>query len=852
MFVSRPADQCCTRICNKDERRDPSFAPQHHFSLIVTLAACPIHQTCTCSHQVDDISATMAGQNTNRPFAAASSYASRFLQDSFAPFGASAGHTRDQAAPLFFSTIDGEAVLDEDSAAVLPQSALSVRDRVSGFGYGPEHHGRSIGLDDENDEEPASAIEDDHYGLGRQSSAPQSEDEEVASTSTSNDPFRPQPASSRSVASSSRGTSTRAQTTKKGWRMHATSTLPPIQQSVINDFYEQAESIYSSVFLHAGVQARALLKGKQRAMGTPTPEGQPTLPLQDTIRLGDEHEPPDFLTADKADGVDDHITGRAPGIWLPEKLARVVHVGSSTESSSQIYTDTEHPTRFRINHAGGSNRYPMPTLHYRRLALARENIMPGSLPSTADIADQLEDPSPRDPLWLAAFLSNLLFAILVAIWAFFYSSTSHLSIPAGVTILSPSLALARSIPLITGLVLVSCLFPGSFVAYILASSLITTSALRRMMQLMAAVPPFLLFVASGWAFASSFSADSSLDDISSTSTVSATLLRLLSLIFFGVSMLSLRAFWQSFASSRIERSARILSVAIKITAGHPLLFLVSAIMLFTSAIVGAASVLTMVRLLLHGHLVKLQQSQTPKLALDALVPSSGAVLLIVHAIFTYFWTVAALRGALRHIIAGTFADAWFSEKPESLARDSHDDQDNEKEYDVPHFIAAERVQAAVRRACGPSLGSICAGSLLLAITNTVTALLWVLNAILIRVRRFSNSGRPGRFAISVARLILNLLILPLMTLLASMIQSTTDYGITYSGVTGDNFQQSVAEFHQLVHVRNGTDAIVDREYLIFTKQQIVSLHQRLKRWSFGAYSTVSQSRWLSFAVSSAI
>ena len=770
------------------------------------------------------------------------SYASRFLADSFAPFGASQhqqqqrhpstsiardGRRRGSAeAPLFFSTIDGEAVLDEDTAAVLPQSALSaISERIgTGFGYSRQHHAGRALPDDSSDDGTASGAS--HDGLGRQFVDHDSKNDDYhASTSSAYpDPFKQRPgSSSQSVASGSqrnaahayRGTSPAVHddTHRPGWMMYRSAAAPPVRQAVLNNIYEQVEGSYASVMLNDRSRQphpAAAYKGKGRADPSDSDSHQIYAAASDDgseIYSDDgEHSPPDFVSklhTFRQDTDERHRPPRASGD--AQRITRPPS-DSTDISSSVIYRKVE-PTEPPVILKPAYARFPMPTAVYRRKGINMRTAKTDTSDSV-EARTEWQDTSLRDPGWLYAYLGNLAVAICVACWAFW---TTPSTTPAGTSIVfSPALALLSSIPLLGTLMFISCIAPCSLIAYILFFQHAPVALLRRIILTMLVFPPVALFLAAGWAFSASFSGTVTLGDINGSPIFSHTFLRFFALMVIVTSLLSTSRLWEAYSAISIERSARILSATVTIVAQHPQLFVLAAILLCASLVISCVFVLVLAHILVHGYLARTSEA-TSASSIFALVPSTLAIFLSTHAVFTLFWTLAMLRQLLKHVVAGVLSDFWYADQTIAEDKTSKHPAAVDRGFmsDLDNPIAIERYKGAVWRSMQLSAGSICAAAVLVAITNLLEAFVWLLDALLVRLRRLAGIASP--WLAHLASLVVSILLLPLVTLLGALIRTMSDLGITYSAITGDAFAPSVQEARQLIVDRNGTDIVANRE-----------------------------------------
>ena len=748
----------------------------------------------------------------SNPLSQASAYASQFLSTSFAPYH-SQGPSSD--APLFFSTVDGEAVavLDSDHGQLLPRAAVLDGERTFGQSYyNPFRGGGGRGtIDEAEEDDDGDGDGDDGNGLGTASSSypglsDGSDDHEVASVATS-DPFKQSDNLHKRAPSLSAAS--------KGWRMHTPSILSTgIKQSIINDMYDLAESVKSSFF--KGHAAGGNEKGKQRAAGHPElqmQESQMDSPPEFLVvparpPLTNSQQPPDQLPSN----------GASPILALPyasnDSLSVIPQAIASTRTA---FTLTDH----------SPIRYPLPTSVYRRrLPSARAG------PSThfTSTNSEWQDQSLRDYTWLVAYLVNLLFSTCLGIYLSFFSHSPPSPILAGKRLFTPSLALLQSLPLLFLLTGLTALSSATVIGYLV---LLRSSGARQILHLFTILPPILLLVAASWAFSasysdlsSSYSSHDGLEPVDHATTWAQSVLRTSSLLIVSITLLSLRYYFVS-SAARMERTIRVVQVASEVLILHPGLFVLAFLGLGTFVVSTVPAVLLVSKLLVHGHALSNDSNGRDAQKFAFFIPSTMSIILALHTAFVLLWTLSILRGILKHTIAGTVAEWWFhrhSPAPSSIlgSSDNLNNDNSGKIHKVTRYTnrrAAATVQFAFARATGPSLGTICASSLVLAIFTLLSTILSICNSLIVRSRRWTASSAStilAGFPNLVARLSLNLILLPLVAVLGGLLHALNDFALVHSAISGDSFWTSSKEARDLITGRQGTDIVIGREYFFLS------------------------------------
>lgn len=742
--------------------------------------------------------------------------ASQFLASTFAPFGGGGGRDAVDQAPLFFSTVDGESVGEVDDDGEVGRSRYYYHDdednaednimrghpassssspashhaelhqRHDAYHQHQPHQARD-GLQPQHEHmagTSTSSIRSDHDpyshdGLGRSPS-------EVGSDE-SNDPFRSHGTRSRqSIATYSAPSRKQAQQSapNAGWRMHATNLLPGVQQSVLHNLYEQSESVYSSVFI-----GKKLDKGKQKAT-----EDDELHPFNEQTSSNSPSQPPAYLAS-------------------AQPLALPLHQPASKQQGQHNFSRPEHVhTSHADNYSQQSriHRYPMPTSRYRRAASGAKDT---SL-TAADM--EWQDQSYRDPAWLAIYLFNVLFTVLLSLYLLLFDSTRK---PSSTHLIAPSMAILRSIPLLSLLVFASLLITTSALAY----TLLIKNGARQAAFVFVLAPPVIFLLGSGWAFEASFALEfAASGDIQVNASWAQTTLRTTSMCLLICSAFAFRRSWQTLFSSgsssrraRLERTIRVLQVSAEVVIQHPQLIFLAVALVGAYIISSVPAILIIAQLLYHGTIKQTSNSEL-KDGYTYLIPSTWSIILSLHTALVYFWSLGLLRAVYQHTIAGTVGSWWYNDKLRKSSTKERDRNDNDiklaveaQKPKITMLQAQQNVLDAFHRAVGPSIGTLCASSLILAMLSLFTLLISFSYNLVNRSRRWTGPN----LAATAIRIFVNFVILPLIAILSGLIRNLNAFTLVHSAITGDTFWDASGEAADLIMGRNGTGMVASREFL---------------------------------------
>lgn len=791
----------------------------------------------------------MSGRASNNA-QSSSFYASpsQFLQNSFLPYTA----RTESSAPLFFSTLDGQGhqgrervddVEDDGDVDGYEDPARPFdKDYYAAHSAGTHH-----------------TAEDDHGGLGT-TSAYASDDED------SNNPFDVHPHPSRSrrssgggvarsphspAAASSRGPYSLTTASSVPARARHWTALPSIQQSVINEIYDQAASVYTSVFIGAHTDSTPSQGGPS---GVTTEKGKGREVAQDP---GDEVESAQrpgrrSTSASPVEAVhpesDSDHDEPAPELLLhqlPQQRVPQRHQGTSRERDVSLPANDSHSV---LQHGGAPfgrrmHQYPMPTIRYRRIAVAgaaphQRTDDKDSHPVSSILLSNYEsdltyqDQSHRDALWLALYLFNAAISFIMFFYLHFIDSPHWLATtPADAILFTPAVELLQSIPLLASLSLATLIISGSIWGYLF----LMRKSVRTLINILILLPPVALLLASAWLFTSSYSILSSTtpnDEVAEISGATIWIEAFMRWSSLGVligTMLYIRYSLLPTTISRrvrIERTVKILELACDFLLLHWHIFVIASAALTAFLAMTVPFLLTASKLFIHGY--SLTQSDDHSTYLF-LVPSPWSIVLLVHLALVFFWTANICRGIVKCTVSGSLAEWWFntgirgrilvdvaaqsaaSPSVTSTLAQSMMRKHIQRRNHVPDKKAYTTVLDSFHRSVGPSLGTICAASLLLAVHSVLAILLYVTEGALRRANRRLRSSSPAALYLGILRLTITWLVIPAFTLLGHLLSFFSGFTLTYHSITGDTFWTSVGEVKDLIENRNGTDAIAGRE-----------------------------------------
>jgi hypothetical protein len=448
---------------------------------------------------------------------------------------------------------------------------------------------------------------------------------------------------------------------------------------------------------------------------------------------------------------------------------------------------------------GTLSGYPMPVSKYRsRPALGMDG---GGPPEYAD----WQDLGPRDPFWSKLYYANLGLSIAVSTYALLFIKPSSLSSSVSV---SPPAAILATLPTLFLLTLLSSLGAASILSSLLL--LKSVDRMRPVLQLILLLPPVITGISAGWAFSSSYS--------SANPAMTTLILRYTSIVVFLFVLINMRWYYRS-SSLRLERTLRVINVASEVLLAHPSIFLTALTLL------GGFLFATVPTLLVISKLLSSSGHKESYLSQSAWISSSLPTLLVIHTSFVYFWSLGVVRALLKHTISGTVGHWWFHRHASiSASVVSKTDEATSASLNASRQTkyskrrAARTVQDALARARGPSFGTICLGGLISSVLQACDFLLRIASIALSRSRQYTSpspaSPLSGGVAGFILRLIISLILIPLVSLLSTLLRTVSGFAITHSAITGDSFFSAAKEAKDLITARQGTDVVASRTSII--------------------------------------
>nr|XP_031863504.1 uncharacterized protein CI109_000754 [Kwoniella shandongensis]KAA5530576.1 hypothetical protein CI109_000754 [Kwoniella shandongensis] len=359
----------------------------------------------------------------------------------------------------------------------------------------------------------------------------------------------------------------------------------------------------------------------------------------------------------------------------------------------------------------------------------------------------------KDSGFLALWLTSLL-GVVIGL-CFVWGSTDP---PAD----APSRSAPSIVPLLPLLLLLlipPLILPPAFL-------LLLRKTVRPVLLATAVSIPFSLFLCGWWALGASFET-SGLDGIDQSEKwwsttglrIGAVLLWLLA-AFFG------RLVW--LRRKRLERTAAVVELSTNLLLTHPPLLLLTPLLLGVFAITSIPFLTLLIRLGMIGYWRHPRENTW----VFHIRPYAGWLIFLVTLVWVWTWGV--IRGVGRVAVAGVVGEWYFHREEPS------------------HPPALEITTAAVHRATGTSLGSICIGA-------GIVATVRVVGRSAAELKRITNPKSkvlptPLHFLTSLT---------PIFTVIAGVLDQLNGYALVYVGITGDAFWPSARRAVGLAGRRKG-------------------------------------------------
>ncbi|KAF8329838.1 plasma-membrane choline transporter-domain-containing protein [Cantharellus anzutake] len=350
----------------------------------------------------------------------------------------------------------------------------------------------------------------------------------------------------------------------------------------------------------------------------------------------------------------------------------------------------------------------------------------------------------NDITWMTTWLWAVTACVVGCLISLVFTKSNPKPSGPGPAMPLPYSTLTHTIPLLTMLVLASSGLSYGFL-------ILFRLAVRPMLVLAALSTPLFLFLSAAYAFSGSFFYKPGVEP-----TWGETVgLRLFSLIPLGFAYLTGKSFYSRY--DILLHTASVVELSTSLLISHPSVLLLSLATLFLSLVASLPFISLTLRLLLLGYFGK-SAPESPWVW--HVYNYAGTLAILVVSIWLWSWGVS--RGIMRVVVGGVVGHWYFTAQDPA--------------YTVMSQQQATR--AALARAAGPSLGSVCAGAFTLnAIRASLSVLRWM--------RRFTT---PPQL----------LFLLPLHPLsfvanFISVLDSLSSYTLVYIGITGRPFWLSARE-----------------------------------------------------------
>ncbi|ORY34237.1 plasma-membrane choline transporter-domain-containing protein [Naematelia encephala] len=359
----------------------------------------------------------------------------------------------------------------------------------------------------------------------------------------------------------------------------------------------------------------------------------------------------------------------------------------------------------------------------------------------------------KDSTFLALWLSSLLgvFIGLLFVWG----STDPP--PDGSNVSAPSVV--PLLPLLIVLLIPSLVLPPAFL-------LLLRKTVRPVLLGTAILIPFSLFICGWWAFAASFETSGLDGNDPSDRWWGTTGLRLCAGALWLLAACFGRLVWVR--RKRLERTAAVVELSTHLLLTHPPLLLLTPLLLGVFAITSIPFLTLLVRLGTIGY----WRHPRENTYVFHLRPYAGWLIFLVTLIWVWTWGV--IRGVGRVAVAAVVGEWYF-----------HRDEPT-------HPAALEISTAAVHRATGTSLGSVCLGAGIVATVRVVGRSAAEMKRITSPKSKILPS--PLSFLSNLA---------PVFAVIAGVLDQLNGYALVYVGITGEAFWPSARRAVGLAGKRKG-------------------------------------------------
>ncbi|KAK1926098.1 plasma-membrane choline transporter-domain-containing protein [Papiliotrema laurentii] len=370
--------------------------------------------------------------------------------------------------------------------------------------------------------------------------------------------------------------------------------------------------------------------------------------------------------------------------------------------------------------------------------MAHQSVFPPSSSSSADESDKETEAETDDEAPPANLHEPLLnedthvratkAPVRLQMWGFWAPSDTPRSRPSLVPLL----------PLLLVLVVPAVILPPAFL-------FLLRRTVRPVLVATAVAIPFTLFVCGWWAFGASFEKFDAPDPWWA---------------WFG------RLVWVR--RQRLEQTAAVVELSTALLMDHPPLLILTPLLLGVFALMSIPFLTMLIRLGTIGYW-RHPKENTWNFHIR---PYAGWLIFIVTLIWVWTWSV--VRGVGRVAVAGVVGEWYFHR------------------HEPSHPPPLDITTAAIHRATGASLGSVCLGAGIVAIARVVGRSAAELRRI--TAPRSNILPAPLSFLSGLT---------PVFTIIAGVLDQLNGYALVYVGITGDAFWPSARRAVGLVGRRKG-------------------------------------------------
>ncbi|ORX34778.1 plasma-membrane choline transporter-domain-containing protein [Kockovaella imperatae] len=315
------------------------------------------------------------------------------------------------------------------------------------------------------------------------------------------------------------------------------------------------------------------------------------------------------------------------------------------------------------------------------------------------------------------------------------------------------------LPLLLVLLLPTLIIPPAFL-------FLLSKTVRPVLMGTAVIVPFSLFVCGWWAIGASFESYTSRNNDSGDQWWGTVGLRVSAALLWILAAGFGRLVW--IRRKRLDRTAAVVELSTQLLLSHPPLLLLTPLLLGFFALTSIPFLTMLVRLGTIGYW-RHPRENTWNFHIK---PYAGWLIFLVTLL--WIWTWGVIRGIGRVTVAAVIGEWYF-----------HRD-------DSTHADPLETTTAALHRATGTSLGSICLGAGIIAVVRTVGR----------SAAHLKRVCSPRANILPSPRGFLSRLN-PLFSVIASVLDQLNGYALVYVGITGEAFWPSARRAVGLAGKRKG-------------------------------------------------